>query len=130
MLKTKQSYQTDFEKFGKRWEKSIFVPSSSPEGPMGPNRKNKTFLVYTHGTIPASLREIRLWDQWDPNRKNKPFLVFTHTTIPASLKEIRPAVSEMQLLTNGPTQSDDYRPSGLPASGLNPFATWGSAALP
>ncbi len=45
-----------------------------------------------------------LWDQWDPNKKlKKQFLVFSHTTIPASLKEIHPAVSEIQMLTDGPT---------------------------
>ncbi len=30
-------------------------------------------------------------DQWNPNKKQR-FLYFTHGTIPASLREIRPAV--------------------------------------
>ncbi len=44
-----------------------------------------------------------LWDQWDPDKKT--VLVFIHGKLPASLKEIRSAFSEIQMLMDQPTDA-------------------------
>ncbi len=79
MRETKKVTEQILRNLARGAKKSIFVPFLSPVGPMEPQSK-----------------------------KEKKFLVFTHRTIPANLKEIRPAVSEIQMLTDGRTKSDDY----------------------
>ncbi len=88
MREIKKSYWTDFEKFGKRCEKSIFVPIFVPCGTPIKKEKN-TFLVFTHRTIPENLKEIRpavsetqmLTDRWT-DEKWRQYLILSYRKVP------------------------------------------------
>ncbi len=55
---------------------------------------------------------------------NKTSLVFTHGTIPTSVKEIRPTVSEIQMLTERQTDRRKVTTVGHLAKNANTFFTY------